>query len=54
MHIKGPAKVYNSEEEVVEAIFGHKVNDGDILIIRCEGPIGGPGMREMLNQLVQL
>ncbi|MDD2643505.1 MAG: dihydroxy-acid dehydratase [Methanobacteriaceae archaeon] len=49
MHIKGPAKVYNSEEEVVEAIFGHKVNDGDILIIRCEGPIGGPGMREMLN-----
>ena len=49
MHIKGPAKVYNSEEEVVEAIFGHEVNDGDILIIRCEGPIGGPGMREMLN-----
>ncbi|WP_409198321.1 dihydroxy-acid dehydratase [Methanobrevibacter acididurans] len=49
MHIKGPAKVYNSEEEGVEAIFGHKVNDGDILIIRCEGPIGGPGMREMLN-----
>jgi dihydroxy-acid dehydratase len=49
MHLKGPAKVFNSEEEVVDAIFGHKINDGDILIIRCEGPKGGPGMREMLN-----
>jgi dihydroxy-acid dehydratase len=49
MQLKGPAKVFNSEEDVTEAIFGHKVKDGDILIIRCEGPKGGPGMREMLN-----
>ncbi|MCQ2977166.1 MAG: dihydroxy-acid dehydratase [archaeon] len=49
MHLKGPAKVYNSEEDAVEAIFNHEINEGDILVIRCEGPRGGPGMREMLN-----
>jgi len=49
MHLKGPAKVYNSEEDAVEAIFNHELNEGDILVIRCEGPKGGPGMREMLN-----
>ena len=49
MHLKGPAKVFNSEEEVTQAIFDHKVEEGDILVIRYEGPKGGPGMREMLN-----
>ena len=47
--IQGPAKVYNSEEDAVEAIFNHELKEGDILVIRCEGPKGGPGMREMLN-----
>ena len=49
MYLKGPAKVFESEEEVVEAIFGHKIEEGDIIVIRYEGPKGGPGMREMLN-----
>jgi dihydroxy-acid dehydratase len=49
MYHKGPAKVFNSEEEAVEAIFDGKVIEGDIVVIRCEGPKGGPGMREMLN-----
>lgn len=46
---EGPAKVYNSEEECVQAIFQNKISDGDVVIIRYEGPRGGPGMREMLN-----
>lgn len=45
----GPAKVFNSEEEAVEAIMGHKIEKGDVVIIRYEGPKGGPGMREMLT-----
>lgn len=45
----GPAKVYNSEEEAISAIFGGKITDGDIVVIRYEGPKGGPGMREMLS-----
>lgn len=49
MHLKGPAKVYNSEEEVTKAIFDHEISEGDIVVIRYEGPKGGPGMREMLN-----
>lgn len=49
MHLKGPAKVFNSEEEVTKSIFNHEVEEGDILVIRYEGPKGGPGMREMLN-----
>lgn len=49
MYHKGPAKVFNSEEESVEAIFNGKISEGDIVVIRCEGPKGGPGMREMLN-----
>ena len=48
-HLKGPAKIFNSEEDAVAAIFDHKINEGDIVVIRCEGPKGGPGMREMLN-----
>ncbi len=49
MHLKGPAKVFTSEEEVTQAIFNHKINEGDIIVITYEGPKGGPGMREMLN-----
>ncbi|MCT4604743.1 MAG: dihydroxy-acid dehydratase [Marinisporobacter sp.] len=45
----GPAKVYNSEEEAVEAIFDGKIVKGDVVVIRYEGPKGGPGMREMLS-----
>ena len=46
---EGPAKVYDSEDEAIEAILGKKVKDGDVVIIRYEGPKGGPGMKEMLN-----
>lgn len=45
----GPAKVYNSEEDAVDAILGGKVKSGDVVVIRYEGPKGGPGMREMLT-----
>ncbi len=46
---EGPAKVYNSEEECVESIFNGEIREGDVIVIRYEGPKGGPGMREMLN-----
>jgi dihydroxy-acid dehydratase len=46
---EGPARVFNSEDEAVEAIFGGKINKGDVVVIRYEGPKGGPGMREMLS-----
>ena len=46
---KGTARVFNSEDEAIEAIVGKKVHDGDVVVIRYEGPKGGPGMREMLN-----
>lgn len=46
---EGPARVFNSEEEAVEAIFKGNINKGDVVVIRCEGPKGGPGMREMLS-----
>jgi len=45
---EGPARVFNSEEEVTEAIQGLKIKSGDVVVIRYEGPKGGPGMREML------
>ncbi|OBX11826.1 dihydroxy-acid dehydratase [Gallibacterium genomosp. 3] len=45
---KGPAKVYESQEAAVEAILGGKVVAGDVVVIRYEGPKGGPGMQEML------
>ncbi len=44
----GKAKVYNSEEEAIKAIDGGKIEKGDVVVIRYEGPKGGPGMREML------
>lgn len=46
---EGPARVFDSEEEAVDAIFGRKINRGDVVVIRYEGPKGGPGMREMLS-----
>ena len=45
---KGPAKVFNSEEEAIAAITGGKIVKGDVVVIRYEGPAGGPGMRETL------
>ncbi len=46
--ITGPARVFESEEECLEVILANKINPGDVLVIRYEGPKGGPGMREML------
>lgn len=46
---EGPAKVFDCEEDAMEAILGGKIVDGDVVVIRYEGPKGGPGMREMLN-----
>lgn len=45
----GPARVFDSEEDAIEAIYTGKIVDGDVVVIRYEGPKGGPGMREMLN-----
>ncbi len=45
----GPARVFNSEDEATDAIMAHKIKSGDVLVIRYEGPRGGPGMREMLT-----
>ena len=45
----GPARVFDSEEDAIEAIYAGKIVDGDVVVIRYEGPKGGPGMREMLN-----
>jgi len=46
---EGKARVFNSEEEGVEAILSNSIEDGDVIVIRYEGPKGGPGMREMLK-----
>ena len=46
---KGPARVFDSEEEAMKAILNKEINSGDVIIIRYEGPKGGPGMREMLS-----
>jgi dihydroxy-acid dehydratase len=48
LRITGPARVFDSEPAVMEAILGDKIKPGDVLVIRYEGPKGGPGMREML------
>ncbi len=45
----GPARVFNSEEDAIAAIYDRKIVAGDVVVIRYEGPKGGPGMREMLN-----
>ena len=46
---QGPARVFNSEDEAIQAIYDGKIVAGDVVVIRYEGPKGGPGMREMLN-----
>ncbi|MGE5372231.1 MAG: dihydroxy-acid dehydratase [Solirubrobacterales bacterium] len=46
---KGPARVFESEEDAFAAVIGGKINKGDVIVIRYEGPRGGPGMREMLS-----
>lgn len=51
---EGPARVFDSEEEASEAIFARKINPGDVVVIRFEGPQGGPGMREMLSPTASL
>ena len=49
LNFTGPAKCFDSEEDAIDAIIAKKVQNGDVVIIRYEGPKGGPGMREMLN-----
>ena len=46
---EGPARVFDSEEEAIETIYAGGIHPGDVVVIRYEGPKGGPGMREMLN-----
>ncbi len=46
---EGPARVFDSEDDAITAIYGGKIHKGDVVVIRYEGPKGGPGMREMLN-----
>ena len=48
MHFEGPARVYDDESFAMEAILAGQINAGDVIVIRYEGPKGGPGMREML------
>ena len=49
MHHKGKARVFDCEEDALNAIYGGKINASEVVVIRYEGPKGGPGMREMLN-----
>jgi dihydroxy-acid dehydratase len=49
MRHTGPAKVFESEEDAMDAIMDHKIVSGDVVVVRYEGPKGGPGMREMLS-----
>jgi dihydroxy-acid dehydratase len=49
LHHSGPARVFDSEDDAIAAIYDGKIKDGDVVVIRYEGPRGGPGMREMLN-----
>ncbi len=46
---QGPARVFDCEDDAIDAIYGGRINPGDVVVIRYEGPKGGPGMREMLN-----
>ena len=50
----GPARVYNSEDEAFAAITGNEIKSGDVVVIRYEGPKGGPGMKEMLSPTAAL
>jgi len=46
---RGPARVFESEEECLQAVVGDTINDGEVIVIRNEGPVGGPGMRELVT-----
>ncbi len=46
---RGPARVFDSEDDAIKSIYAGEIKDGDVVVIRYEGPKGGPGMREMLN-----
>jgi dihydroxy-acid dehydratase len=46
---EGPARVFDGEQDALEALFNHRIVAGDVVVIRTEGPRGGPGMREMLQ-----
>ena len=50
---EGPARIYESQDEAMKGILGGEVCDGDVVVIRYEGPKGGPGMPEILRQPVQ-
>ena len=52
--ISGPARVFEREESCMEAILARKIREGDVIVIRYEGPVGGPGMREMLSPTAAL
>jgi dihydroxy-acid dehydratase len=51
---RGPARVFDSEESAFEAVQNREIKKGDVVIIRYEGPVGGPGMREMLQTTAAL
>jgi len=48
-HREGPARVFDGEQDALKALFDHQIEPGDVVVIRTEGPRGGPGMREMLQ-----
>ena len=54
LQFRGPARVFNSEEEAFAAVDAEQYNEGDVIVVRYEGPIGGPGMREMLSTTAAL
>jgi len=54
LHHRGPARVFDCEEDAVEAMLAGRIREGDVIVVRYEGPRGGPGMREMLNPTATL
>ena len=54
LKFKGPARIFDCEEDAFKAVSAREYNDGDVIVIRYEGPIGGPGMREMLSTTAAL
>ncbi|MDI6830034.1 MAG: dihydroxy-acid dehydratase [Actinomycetota bacterium] len=54
LHHRGPARVFDREEDAVEAMLAGRIREGDVIVVRYEGPRGGPGMREMLNPTATL
>lgn len=49
LHFRGTARVFDAEEQAMQAVLSQQIKPGDVVVIRCEGPKGGPGMREMLG-----